>query len=143
MLLGVFPKKDATKLKVKHNALDLTAAFSKVSGGSNVLILSLDSSKAVTVDGQSIKVRPELTNKPGDDVIAEAPFAVKGNKAAIGVKTIPGLKYTLLRGSTLEELNWAAPHEFAPVTATGTCTKLEDNTRPNGAAFYKVQVATP
>lgn len=124
----------ANQLVVKLNGLVVpNAAF--VGGGAAGFSLALDPNVApdvtVTVDGEAIPVKPTLTD--ADDTVV--PFE-KGDDVSVGVKTIPGFTYKLMRGETLGTYGTQADVQ----TAQGKRTALADANPPADKAFYVIQV---
>ena len=81
----------------------------------------------------------------GDD--ASEPFMVGEGSAAVTVKAIPGLKYTLKRTDSLRGVEDNAPYQewldVASETATGTTVTLTDDKPPADKAFYTIGVSVP
>lgn len=111
---------------------------------------------SASVDGETIAVRPEFSDA-GDEI---APLAMAGSPRAlsIGVKTIPGLRYSLVRagspralynsgdggGEEEEEEEAGSDAEVvAVVDAAASRTALTDPDPPAGAAFYAVRADLP
>ena len=65
------------------------------------------------------------------------PFEV-GEDAAVTIKAVPGLKYALVRGATVDAITTTV---VEAAVATEQTLKLEDTTPKADAAFYKVQVS--
>ena len=91
----------------------------------------LDGTKSVTVGSEEIPVKPALSDA-GD---AEKPMVV-ADDVSVGVKTIPGLVYRLVRGVTPVSIDTPVATE----KATGGRVSLVDNDPPDDAAFYQVTV---
>ena len=110
---------------------------------------------SASVDGETIAVRPEFSDA-GDEI---APLAMAGSPRAlsIGVKTIPGLRYSLVRagspralynsgdgsGEEEEEEAGSDAEVVAVVDAAASRTALADPDPPAGAAFYAVRADLP
>ena len=65
------------------------------------------------------------------------PFEV-GEDAAVTIKAVPGLKYALVRGNTVDAITTTV---VEATVAKEQTLKLEDKTPKADAAFYKVQVS--
>jgi len=121
--------------------VDLTSAFLLEKKEAGVHI-TLDRTAVVAVPAiggaadELISVTPELGLIEDDDHVSETPFSVTGEKAAIGIKTIPGLVYTLRRGQTPDAISDSVHSN----RATSTRLKLEDPAKPAGKAFYRILV---
>ncbi len=117
---------------------DITAAFDLDESGSYVL----NAANSVTVkdaDGveETIPVTPELATIDDDTEVALAPFALVEGGSVLGVRSIPGLTYSLVRFETLPD---GEESVVATERATTVRTKLKDETRPDGKAFYRIRV---
>ena len=119
------------QIAVRSGGYNITGAFT-VAGGA----IALNENGTVTIGGETIPVRPTI-------------FLHQGCRGQVGVsvtmRTIPGLKYTLLRTDALRRdegivpcQTWAIVGE--PVIATGATVTLIDGESPAGQAFYKVGV---
>jgi len=127
-------------LKVKQGAQDITGAFQPKDAGDGWYFLALDDDGSVTVDGEEIPVRPALSPIDGDGRVAETPFALGMNDVVLGVKSIPGLTYSLVRGDAPSGL--ANGTAVTNETATGSRVRLTDAEKPAGRAFYLIRVST-
>ena len=65
------------------------------------------------------------------------PFEV-GEDAAVTIKAVPGLKYALVRGATVDAITTTV---VEATVATEQTLKLADAEKLPNAAFYKVQVS--
>jgi len=127
--------------ELKEVKVDLTAAFrlEKSKGGVRA---TLDPTGIVEVPAigsaaaEMISVVPELDMVEGDEHVSTVPFAVTEGAAAVGVKTIPGLTYKLMRGSDLTTFD----HEADVRRATSSRIKLRDANKPSDKAFYLIRV---
>jgi len=95
--------------------------------------LVLNADATVLVGEDKIPVRPALADS-GEEI---EPFVV-GDDAAVGVKTIPGLTYRLVRGTEPDAVD--TPIGEA-VRATAARTELRDDAKPAGKAFYRIRAA--
>ena len=113
---------------VKAGAFDITGAFT-VATAEGVTTIALDKNGSVTIGEETVTVDPAVAD------------VATGAAAAVTVKTIPGLTYTLLRATAVKGSTYAAV-ETTAVTVNATTTTLSDGStdRPADAAFYKVQV---
>ncbi len=118
---------------------DITAAFDldEATGA-----YSLNAEKSVTLTDASgveetVPVTPELATIDDDEDVAAAPFALVEGGSVLGVRTIPGLVYSLWRTATLPD---GEESEVVRARATSRRTKLKDEARPEGRAFYRVRV---
>ncbi len=117
---------------------DITAAFVLDESGSYVL----NAANSVTVkdaDGveETIPVTPELATIDDDTEVALVPFALVEGGSVLGVRSIPGLTYSLVRFETLPDGDESV---VATELATTVRTKLKDPSRPDGKAFYRIRV---
>ena len=104
--------------------------------------LALDEKGEVTIGTETIPVQPTI-GKLGD---GEEPFVVGEGDVTVKVKSIPGLRYGLWRGTSVETVcggETPPPQEGICVSATATETTvtLVDDKPPAGAAFYRVVVS--
>ena len=118
--------------KVKEQKFYITDAC-KTDGG----VIELDDTKSVTVDGETIPVKPVLSDAD-DDV---KPLQVSSDSTAVGVKTIPGLTYTLVRSGAIG----GDTTDVYSDTATGVRLELTDDFDPEKggrlpSAFYVIRV---
>jgi len=118
---------------------DITKAFSVSGTASNGVTIALDPKGSVPFgEGaalENIPVTPTFT-EPGDAI---EPLSA-GKTMQVGVKSIPGLTYTLLRAETPSGAKDGTP--VASEMAKGTRTKLTDpmeSGRPD-SAFYVIEV---
>ncbi len=113
---------------VKAGDLDITGAFT-VAGDGSVMTIALDPNGKVMVGDEEVTVDP---------VVADVATA---EDAAVTVKAIPGLTYTLLRATEVKGTYTAV--DATAVIANEVTTTLTDASadRPADAAFYKVQVS--
>ena len=112
---------------VKSGAYDITGAFT-VSGGA----LALDPEGEVN----GVKVTPtigELSEDEGE------PFVVGEGRAAVTIRSIPGLKYELKRTTNLAA-DFGSIGDGVKAVGTGEPVTLEDTDPPEGQAFYNVNV---
>ena len=114
------------KIKVRSGAYDITGAFT-VSGGA----IALNPNGSVN----GVPVKPTI-----GDLDEGEPFTLGDGSAAISVRTIPGLKYSLVRGTELGAITMTV---VEPTLATEAQMTLTDAEPPTGAAFYKVVVSVP
>ena len=120
-------------VKVYFEGQNITDAFTVSSAnGTTTIVLNEEG----WVDG--VPVKPVMAEQTALPEGMTAPFEA-GTDVAVGVKTIPGLKYQLIRSD--------APNgtfgdvDGASATGTGAPVKLEDKNKPSGKAFYKVKVS--
>ena len=120
------------KVVVKNGGYDVTAAC-KLAVADDTVTIALD--KDAVVDG--VKVTPEFGTVDGEET-AESPFVIGDESVALGVKTIPGLSYQLLRSTEV-----AGDYEpvGAKVMATEARLQLEAAKTADPASFYKVEVS--
>ncbi len=85
----------------------------------------------------SLALNPEVVTPKIGELDAGEPFVVGEGEVAVTIKTIPGLKYSLIRGA---ELGAIAETVVEPTLATSAETTLKDSTPPTGNAFYRVGV---
>ena len=113
---------------VKADTFDITSAFT-VATAEGVTTIALDKNGSVTIGEETVTVDPAVAD------------VATGAAAAVTVKTIPGLTYTLLRATAVKGSTYAAV-ETTAVTVNATTTTLTDGStdRPADAAFYRVQV---
>ena len=116
-----------------------SAAFMGFGTGENANVFSLALDPEGEVNG--VKVQPtigELSEDEGE------PFVVGEGSAAVKVKSIPGLKYTLKRTDSLRRAEDVAPYqEVAVETATEATVTLTDDDPPADKAFYTIGVSVP
>jgi len=100
-----------------------------------------DIAAACRLDGTAIVLDPTVaTPRPTEAGGTIEPFVVVEGSAALGVKTIPGLTYQLIRGTAVDAVDTPLETEGARVFATEAATELSDTEKPVGKAFYKVRV---
>lgn len=119
-------------VKVYSGNTDITGAFTIVTDGGTTTI-ELDPDGKVG----DVFVRPEMAAAGDGDEEMKAPLEV-GTDVAVGVKTIPGLMYQLIRS---DAPNGTFNGVGDAVKGTGAPVKLEDKNKPNGKGFYKVKVS--
>ena len=123
-------------VKVYSGETDISGAFTVVTEGGTTTI-DLNPEGEVEINGAKIKVMPEMAQAGNGEDAMKAPLEV-GTDVAVGVKTIPGLMYQLIRSDapngTFEGVGDA-------VKGTGVPVKLEDKNKPNGKGFYKIKVS--
>jgi len=130
------------QLRVRHGSQDITDAFLQADCGDGWHCLALSEEGSVKVGDETISVRPVLS-PVGSDELATVPFAV-GDDVSVGVKTIPGLRYALMRGATLETLSDESTSEgVTNEVAETTRLRLRDSKPPSGQAFYLITVGLP
>ena len=113
-----------------------------VSGG----VIALNPNGVVTIGGEEIPVKPTI-----GDLDDGEPFAVGKGAVMVMVRAIPGLRYALVRGETVEAVcgvetpppqGMDVPQRVIceSVVATGTRVALSDANPPKGGAFYRIVV---
>lgn len=107
----------------------------------------LDETKSATItvpgsEAETIPVTPVLTTIANDDDVSVVPFVVEDGKSVVGVKTIPGLTYELVRFTDLK-LRANSSTVVTRGTANGARMKLVDDKsdRPSDKAFYIIRVS--
>ena len=119
-------------VKVYSGTTDISGAFTVSSAnGTTTIVLNENGS----VNGVSVK--PEMAAAGDGDEEMNAPLEV-GTSVDVGVKTIPGLKYQLIRS---DAPNGTFGGVGDVVTGTGAPVKLSDSNKPANKAFYKVKVS--
>jgi len=83
---------------------------------------------------ETIPVKPVLS----DATDAVQPFVVDDTTVEVGVKTIPGLKYQIIKSATPDFTESEPVGE--PILAKGTRIALDAAKGEDPKAFYKVQV---
>ena len=128
------------QIKVRSGAYDITGAFT-VTGGA----IQLNENGAVTIGGETIPVKPTI-----GDLDEGEPFMVDKGVVMVAVRAIPGLRYALVRGETVEgcRRDGGSTEEgggtvIESVVATGTRVALSDANPPEGGAFYVISVSCP
>ena len=118
---------DDANIKVVSGTTDITGAFSITDGA-----IALDEDGSVTINDEQIPVKPALTDAEDET----APFTVDDD-VSVGVKTIPGLTYTLKRGTVLGTYDTTVDSD----TAEGTRLSLtDDSAEKPTTAFYVIEV---
>ena len=118
----------------KGNTYEITGAFEKDASGA----WTLSASGAVTIEGETIPVVPALATIAGDENLSLLPFVLVDGRPVMGVKTIPGLTYELIRGAAPKGAWEAAP--VATRKADAPRTRLADPAPPPDRAFYLIRV---
>lgn len=126
----------AEKLGVKIGEYTVIGAF-KINETSYAI--ELDKDATVKVGNEDIQVEPELATVAADGETAVDPF-VAGDKPAATVKTIPGLKYSLIWDADVGGSFGNVAVE--PTQAKSSRMTLEDETDKTNVTkrFYKVKV---
>ena len=125
-------------VKIYSGETDISGAFTVVTEGGTTTI-ELKRNGSVTINGETIYVEPEMAAATTGDVAMKAPLEV-GTDVAVGVKTIPGLMYQLIRS---DAPNGTFDGVGDAVKGTGAPVKLSDGQKPDGKAFYKIKVSQP
>ncbi|MBR0197534.1 MAG: autotransporter-associated beta strand repeat-containing protein [Kiritimatiellae bacterium] len=113
---------------------DQKATYAIVSVGAGGTI-TLNEDAVVTVGEEEIPLKPAPTEASDET----KPLVVDEDEGvSVGVKTILGLVYRLMRGT--EPTDEAINEQRAVETATGSRTSLSDSEIPSGAMFYKITV---
>ena len=122
--------------KVMSGSYDITAACAGLSG--NTFSAELDATKKVEVGTEQIAVEPELatTDVEGEKI---EPMVVDASTVTLNVKTIPGLKYQLIKKTTLADTDWVAASEILSADAAREGLQAAKTTDPS--SFYKVKVS--
>ncbi len=123
------------KISVQACACDITRAFS-LSGDILGVDLALDARGRVVIGDETIAVIPEFAAVSGRQ---ERPLLVSGDAVEIGVRTIPGLVYRLLR--TADLANGSEGTAVDTVPSDGVRALLKDAAPPRDAALYTIGVA--
>ena len=134
---------EGAKLAVKCGDYSVpSAAFVGFGEGKaeGVFSLALDENGVVTLDGEEIPVRPTI-----GDLNEGEPFTVGKGVVMVAARTIPGLRYTLVRGETVENCRRDDDGSTVveSVVATGARVALTDANPPAGKAFYVISVSCP
>ena len=125
------------KVTVGIEKVDITGAFKTTKSGDTKTTIALDPDGSVTVDGKTIKVKPELV----DASETEVPFAVAGGAATAKVKAIPGLTYVLKAATDLAKVRTTEATEAAREVAGDSGTvELKDSGASESAKFYVIEV---
>lgn len=119
---------EISQLIIKSGEYDIAPACKLVEG-----VIELNEAATVTVGSEEIPVKPVLS-----DATDEVKPLVVGETTAVGVKAIPGLKYSLVRSVTIGGEQKAVASETA-TDARVTLTDNFDGGKP-ASAFYVIQV---
>ncbi len=84
----------------------------------------------------SLALNPEVVTPKIGELDAGEPFVVGTGEVAVTIKTIPGLKYSLIRGAELGKIDTTV----VTTPATESQMTLKDENPPTNNAFYKVGV---
>ena len=132
-----------TQIRVRSGAYDITGAFTVSSGA-----IALNENGSVTIGGEGIPVKPTI-----GDLVEGKPFTVGEGSAAVTVRAIPGLKYELVRGSSvavvcggetpLPQVMTESRKIVCETVATGATMLLVDSEPPTDKAFYRIEVSVP
>jgi len=122
--------------------VDITKAFVIEENGVSGVTISLNDDPAAEVTvtigetTETIKVTPEFGAGAG-----EQPLVVSEEKVGIGVKTIPGLLYQIVKSAEVGFPEGEKTQKIGkPIAAKGTRLALEAAKEADPAAFYKVEV---
>lgn len=132
-VVGVPPARIVIRASTGH---DITGAF-RFSGGVNGVTIALDEDGEVTIDGETITVRPQLSSVAGSQ---ESPFEVGGSRVSIGIRSIPDLVYRLKRAADVTVRTTGEP-VGEPQTAGKTRLVLSDDASLPAKAFYLISVS--
>ena len=121
---------------VKSGTVDISGAFKTTKSGDTKTTIALDPDGSVTVDGKTIKVKPELV----DASETEVPFAVAGGAATAKVKAIPGLAYVLKASTDVTKMAGATPVGEWVVAGDSGTVELKDSEASESAKFYVIEV---
>lgn len=132
-VVGVPPARIVIRASTGH---DITGAF-KFTGDVNGVTISLDEDGEVTIDGETITVRPQLSSVAGSQ---ESPFEVGGGRVSIGIRSIPDLVYRLKRGADVTVRTTGEPVGESQ-TADKTRLILSDDATLPAKAFYLISVS--
>ncbi len=116
--------------KVRSGAYDIAGAFTVGDGA-----IAFNGNGAVTIGGETIPVKPTI-----GDLDEGEPFTVGEGSVTVTVRTIPGLKYSLVRGIELGAITTTV---VKPTLATEAQMTLTDAEPSADKAFYKVVVSVP
>lgn len=122
----------AGNLRIR-SAAGVTLPTEAFIGGTDTFSIELNPDAKVLVGDELVSVRPELSDAK-DDV---RPLTV-GEKVAVGVKTIPGFHYALIRS---EEPQMGISTAVDAQEATGARLELTDGTDRSASAFYRVRIS--
>lgn len=96
---------------------------------------------AATVNGRGTEAKLAYVDERPDPVPPVILAIEKGADAVtVTVETLPGLSYSLLRGTTVESVRTGGTVVDGPIDATETTLTLTDPNPPAGSAFYSVEV---
>jgi len=123
------------QLRVRHGSQDITDAFLQADCGDGWHCLALSDEGSVKVGDETITVQPAFT-APTDET---KPLELGGDALTVGVKSIPGLTYSLVRGETPSGA--ADGTVVTNETATGPRVRLTDAEKPADHAFYRIRVS--
>ena len=84
----------------------------------------------------SLALNPEVVTPKIGELDAGEPFVVGEGEVAVTIKTIPGLKYSLIRGAELGKIDTTV----VTTLATESQMTLKDGDPPADKAFYNVSV---
>ena len=130
--------KTKVKVRVSYSGSEgavVTQTYAIVAVGGDGAI-ALDEDAKVEVGNEEIPVKPDLADD-GDSVEPFEPSNEEGD-LEVGVKSIPGLVYRLIRGTSPEAIS--AENAVATEKATGSRVSLKDAEPPAGKAFYRISV---
>ena len=133
IVVGVPPAKIVIRASTGH---DITGAF-RIIGDVNGVTIALDEDGEVTIDGETITVRPQLSSVAGSQ---ESPFEVGGGRVSIGIRSIPDLVYRLRRAADVTVRTTGEP-VGEPQTAGKTRLLLSDDASLPAKAFYLISVS--
>ena len=131
-IVGVPPD----RIIVKFGGYVITGAFS-ITGSASGVTIALNPDGAVSLDGETVTVKPELSSVAGKQ---DEPLVVTSSTAAFGFKSIPGLIYQLRRGAAVDAVNDKVGD---PAQAQQPRHYLLDGDRPAERAFYVIEVTQP
>lgn len=132
-VIGVPPGKIVIRASTGH---DITGAFRFTVDAEGVKI-ALDPDGEVTIDGETITVRPQLSSVEGTQ---ESPFEVGEGRVSIGIRSIPDLIYRLSRAADMT-VRMTGESVGKPQTAGKTRLVLSDDTILPTKAFYLITVS--
>ena len=120
---------------VKSGTVDISGAFKTTKSDDTTTTIALNPDGSVTVNGKTIKVKPEL-EEATETVV---PFAVAAGAATAKVKAIPGLTYMLKAATDLAKVRTEAK-VVKSVRATDSTVELKDSEANKSAKFYVIEV---
>ncbi len=120
---------------VKSGTVDISGAFKTTKSGDTTTI-ALNPDGSVTVNGKTIKVKPELV----DASETEVPFAVAAGAATAKVKAIPGLTYVLKASTDVTKMAGATPVGESVVADGSGTVELKDSKASESTKFYVIEV---